>query len=63
MISVILVLAAIGILIWAEEKYLPIDAQFKKIIRIIVVICTVVWLLKIFGVLPLSHDIPVPQLR
>jgi hypothetical protein len=64
MIAIVITLIVIGILIYLEEKYLPIDAQFKQIIRWVVILCVVVWLLYQFGVLPLGkHDVPVPQLR
>ena len=64
MIALVVTLIVIGILLWAEERYLPVDAQFKKIIRVVVIVCVVVWLLYQFGVLPLGgHDVPVPQLR
>jgi hypothetical protein len=63
MISLVVTLIVVGLLVYLEEKYLPIDAQFKKIIRVVVLICVAVWLLYSFGVLPFRHDIPVPQVR
>jgi hypothetical protein len=61
MIALVIQLMVIGILLYLEETYLPIDAKFKKIIRIVVLVCVGVWLLYQFGILPLKHDVPVPQ--
>ena len=64
MIGIVLTLIVIGVLLFFEEKYLPVDAQFKQIIRWVVILCVIVWLLYCFGILPLGgHDIPVPKLR
>jgi hypothetical protein len=63
MLGLVITLMVIGLLLYLEEKYLPIDAQIKKIIRWVVLVCVVVWLLYAFGVLPFRHDIPVPQVR
>ena len=64
MIALVITLIVIGVLVYLEEAYLPIDAQFKKIIRWVVIVCVGVWLLYQLGVLPLGgHDVPVPQLR
>jgi hypothetical protein len=64
MIQLVITLIVIGILLWLEETYLPIDGQIKKIIRWVVIFCVIVWLLYQFGVLPFgNHDVPVPKLR
>jgi hypothetical protein len=62
MIALVIKLIVIGVLLYCEEKYLPIDAQIKKVIRWVVIICVGVWLLYAFGILPFGHDIPVPKL-
>lgn len=63
MIQLVLTLIVIGVLLWLEEKYLPVDAQIKQIIRWVVIICVIVWLLYQFGILPFNRDIPVPKVR
>lgn len=55
-------LLIIGTLMWLFEAYVPLAQPYKKIIQIVVLICTVVYVLTAFGVLQ-SADIPVPQLR
>ncbi len=64
MIQLVITLIVIGVLLYLEEKFIPMDDQIKKIIRVIVLICVIVLCLYAFGVLPLgNHDIPVPKLR
>jgi hypothetical protein len=50
MISVIVTLALIGLALWAVNAYVPMAAPIKQILNIVVVICVVLWLLRIFGV-------------
>jgi hypothetical protein len=46
---VLLVIAMVGVLVWGL-KYIPfIDETFKKIITVVAVIATVIWLLSLFG--------------
>ncbi|MBA3670247.1 MAG: hypothetical protein H0W71_09355 [Sphingomonas sp.] len=51
LISIILVICVVGVLLWAINAYLPMDARIKNILNIVVVIALVLWLLKAFGVL------------
>lgn len=60
MLALVITLAVIGVLLWALNAYVPMDAKIKQIINIVVVICVVVYLLRAFGVF--GHDIPVPQI-
>lgn len=62
LLHLILILIAVGVLLWAANTYIPMDAKIKNILNIAVVICVVVWLLQVFGVLSLG-DIPVPRLH
>jgi len=63
MMSLIITLIVIGVLLWLINNYIPMDGKIKKILNVVVVICTVIWLLSAFGVLGHSGSIPVPQLR
>lgn len=58
--QLIAVLVIIGVVLWAVNTYLPMDAKIKKIMNIAVVIVVVLWLMTIFfpGFWP-SGDIPV----
>ncbi len=51
-ISIIVILAVIGVLLWLAETYIPMDATIKKILRAVVIIAVVLWLLSVFGLLP-----------
>lgn len=62
MIALVLTLVVIGVLLWAVNEFVPMDAKIKRLLNIVVVLCVVVWLLYQFGVLG-GRDIPVPQLR
>ncbi len=59
MLSVLLLLVLLGVGLWCVESYVPMSPPIKVIIRVVVVICVVIWLLRVFGV----SDIPVPRLR
>jgi hypothetical protein len=51
LISVLITLVIIGILLWLVNNYIPMDGKIKRILNIVVIIVTVLWLLSAFGVL------------
>lgn len=62
MISVILVIITVGVLLWAANTYIPLDAKVKQILNIVVILVLIIWLLNVFGLLPV-HDVPVPKVK
>ena len=60
LIQLIVIIVVIGVVLWAVNTYIPMDAKIKKILNIAVVVVVVLWLLSIFfpGFWP-SGDIPV----
>lgn len=58
MLELVLTLVIIGVVLYFIEQ-IPMDAAIRTAIRVIVLICVLVFLLRVFGVL----DIPVPRLR
>ncbi|MDP3862852.1 MAG: Thivi_2564 family membrane protein [Phaeovulum sp.] len=46
-----IVLIAVGMLLWLVNNYLPMDAKIKKILNVVVVVGVVIWLLQVFGVI------------
>ena len=50
LITVIIVLIAVGVLLWAVKTYIPLDPTLSKIITAVVIIGVIVWLLKIAGI-------------
>lgn len=59
MLMLIVTLVLIGIGLYLLETYVPMAPPLRLIIRIVVIIATVLYVLRAFGV----GDIPVPQLR
>jgi hypothetical protein len=50
-IYVVLILIAVGVLLWLVNSYIPMDRKIKNILNVVVVIAVVIWLLKVFGLL------------
>lgn len=48
-LTILIVLIAIGIILWLINNYLPLDATIKKIINVVVIIAIIIWLFKVFG--------------
>jgi hypothetical protein len=61
LIALVVTLAVVGVLLWLLEKYVPMDAGFKKIIHIVVIVAVILWLLSVFGVLHSADSIRVPH--
>ena len=51
LVTVVLILIAVGVLLWLVNTYIPMDGKIKGILNAVVVIAVVVWLLQIFGLL------------
>ncbi len=53
LLSLVIVLIVIGVLLYLVNQFLPMDANIKKIINIVVIIAVVLWILSLFiGSLP-----------
>lgn len=50
-LTIIIVLVLVGLILWAVNKYVPMDGKIKQILNIVVVIAVVIWLIKAFGLL------------
>jgi hypothetical protein len=48
-ITVLLILVAVGVILWLVNTYIPMDRKIKNILNVVVVILVIVWLLKVFG--------------
>ena len=51
LVSVIVALVIIGVILWAINSFVPMDGKIKQILNVVVVIATLLWLLKAFGLL------------
>ena len=52
LISIIIILVLVGVLLWAINSYIPMQAGIKKILNVVVIVVVVLWLLSVFGILP-----------
>jgi Flp pilus assembly protein TadB len=56
LLQFIVILVCVGVILWAVNTYIPMPANYKKLLNIVAIICTVLWVLDLFGVFgPLSH--------
>jgi hypothetical protein len=56
LLQILMVLIAIGVLLWLVDRFIPMQGTIKSIFNGVVVIATVLWLLNIFGLFhSLSH--------
>jgi hypothetical protein len=49
LVTVVVVLAVVGLLLWLVNRFIPMQGQIKAILNGVVVIAVVLWLLKIVG--------------
>lgn len=50
LITVIIVLAICGVLLWALFKYVPMDADIQKVIKVVAIVGVILYVLKVFGI-------------
>jgi hypothetical protein len=51
LLTIILVIVVVGVLLWAINRFIPMDSKIKSILNIVVVIALIFWLLQAFGIL------------
>ncbi len=51
LITVVVTLIVVGVILWAINRYIPMDGKIKQILNIVVVIVVILWLLQGFGVI------------
>jgi hypothetical protein len=51
LIQLVIVLVVVGVILWAINNYIPMEATIKKILNVVVVIVVVLWLLSVFGII------------
>jgi len=51
LISLIVTLVVVGVLLWAVNSLIPMEARIKQILNVVVIIVVVLWLLQSFGIL------------
>lgn len=63
LLSLVLTLIVVGVLLWAVNAYIPMDAKIKNIMNIVVVIAVVIWVLSAFGLFGHMGSVRVPQVH
>jgi low temperature requirement protein LtrA len=61
LIEVVVVLIVIGLLLYAVNQWMPMDAKVKQILNVVVILAVILWLLAIF--FPGISDIDIPRSR
>ena len=51
LISLIIVLAVVGVILWLVNRYIPMQPTIKNILNVVVIIAVCLWLLSVFGIL------------
>ncbi|MBV9991627.1 MAG: hypothetical protein JOZ72_10075 [Alphaproteobacteria bacterium] len=51
LVTVVLILVAVGVVLWLINAYIPMQGTIKGILNAVVVIAVVIWLLQVFGLL------------
>jgi hypothetical protein len=51
LLQILMVLIAVGVLLWLVNNFIPMAASIKSILNAVVVIGVVVWLLNVLGLL------------
>lgn len=51
LLSLLIFLVVIGFLLWLVNTYVPLQPSFKTLINVVVILCTIIWLLKSSGLL------------
>lgn len=51
LVTVVLILVAVGVVLWLINAYIPMQGTIKNILNAVVVIAVVIWLLQVFGIL------------
>lgn len=47
LIELILILAIVGVILWAVNRFIPMDPTFKQILNVVVLIVILVWVLSL----------------
>jgi len=61
LITLLIVLAAFGLILWLINTYVPMDATVKRVIMVVGIIAIIVYALYAFGVLDDIKDVKVPR--
>ena len=63
LINVVLTLVVVGVVLWAINRFIPMQGTIKSILNIVVVIAVILWLLYGFGIISSSGNVTVPVVK
>lgn len=59
LLLIILGIALFGVLLWAINRFLPMDGKVKTILNVVAIIALIIWLLEQFGIIAYLSNIKV----
>lgn len=62
LIQLVIILVVVGVILWAINNYIPMQANIKKILNIVVVIVVILFLLNAFGIIGSGTSIRIGSL-
>lgn len=51
LLTIVLILIAIGFALWVINTYIPMAAPIKSILNLVVIVVVALWLLSVFGII------------
>jgi hypothetical protein len=51
LLQLIIVLVAVGVVLWVINSYIPMQSTIKKILNVVVIVAVIIWLLSVFGLI------------
>ena len=51
LLQLVVVLVVFGVVLWAINRYIPMEATIKKILNVVVILVAVLFILRAFGIL------------
>lgn len=63
LLNVVLTLIVVGVLLWAINRFIPMQGTIKSILNFVVVIVVILWLLYGFGILNGSGSVRMPTVN
>jgi hypothetical protein len=52
-VNVIITLVVVAVILWLVNAFVPIPRKVKTILNVVIVVLALIWLLRVFGLLPL----------
>lgn len=61
LISLVITLIVVGVLLWLVNQHIPMDANIKRILNVVVIVVVVIWILSLFVPLGGLYTIRTPR--